>query len=191
MSEDQNGPLIEGHDYDGIQELDNPLPTWWLLTFFATIIFSFIYWIHYDVSRSGPTTSEELAARMNKWNFKQQAQVGTAPAAENIDVAALLADPQALNEGKMEYTAKCAACHGNNGEGMIGPNLTDQFWIHEKGSFADILKMIKIGVPEKGMPPWDALISPDLQVKVAGYVLSLKGSNPERAKAPEGVEVKN
>src|SRR5574343_592852 len=104
MSQDQD-LLIKGHEYDGIKEFDNPLPGWWLVTIYATIIFAFIYVIHYEFG-SGPTLAQE---------------------------------PKVLAMGAEVFTGKCASCHGNELQGLIGPNLTDKYWIHGKGKISDIV----------------------------------------------------
>ena len=91
-----------------------------------------------------------------------------------------------LETGKGHYAAKCAACHGQNGEGLIGPNLTDKYWIHSKGKAPGLLAAIRKGFPAKGMPPWEALIPKEDHVALAAYVYSLQGTNPEGGKEPQG-----
>lgn len=185
--------VIEGHDYDGIQELNNPLPAWWLGIFWATSIFGLAYYIYYEFA-GGPTLDEELQTAMSKIEAvqvaaKEDAAASGEPAAE-IDLAALAGDAEALKKGATVYGQFCAQCHGPKGEGTIGPNLTDEFWIHSKtGSAEDVVKFIKVGFPAKGMPPWEASISAEDIAKTAVYVLSLKGSNPPGAKAPQGEKV--
>jgi cytochrome c oxidase cbb3-type subunit 3 len=92
--------------------------------------------------------------------------------------------------GKENFTAKCVACHGQKGEGLIGPNLTDKYWLHGNGTRKDILVVIRAGVPEKGMPSWGALLKAEEQLSIAAYIYSLRNSNPANAKAPQGVEIK-
>ena len=189
MSDENNNstdPLLLNHEYDGIRELDYPLPGWWLATFFVTIIFGAIYWMHYDVSGSGPTLSEELAMDMAKIETLREKAAAEAPQVTEEALAAMIQDSQALEAGKAEYVAKCAACHGQVGEGLIGPNLTDSHWKNTDGTLVGMHKVLVVGVVEKGMPAWKGLIADDLLKQVAAYVASLKGSNPPNAKAAEG-----
>jgi cytochrome c oxidase cbb3-type subunit 3 len=177
---------IEGHDYDGIEELNNPLPRWWLATFWGAIIFAIAYYGYFQLG-PGPSQDETLAKRMK--SVKQaQAQAASAMNAgdENIDVQALLKDPEALAVGKKQFMEKCLPCHGANGEGTVGPNLTDDYWIHSKGDFQGILSSIRSGFPDKGMPPWGPLIPAEEQPDLAAYVMSLRGTNPPNAKPPQG-----
>jgi cytochrome c oxidase cbb3-type subunit 3 len=109
-----------------------------------------------------------------------------APAVEEIDVDAVMNDTQAMEIGKGHFDTKCMPCHGVSGEGTIGPNLTDKYWIHIDGGVEGILQSIRQGYPEKGMPPWDKLIPLEEQVPLAAYVMSLQGTNPPNAKEPQG-----
>lgn len=187
MSDDIKDPLTN-HDYDGIQEYDNPLPTWWLTTFFATIIFAFIYFLHYQFG-GGETLTQELDVAMKNL---EQAAVQHAPAqTESEDILTeTMKDPKLASLGATAFETKCASCHGPKLEGLIGPNLVDNFWIHGKGTRMDILTTIRKGVPEKGMPPWESLLSKDEVYGLTAYIVSKKGSTPENAKAPQGEEVK-
>lgn len=179
---------IAGHEYDGIQELDNPLPMWWLVTFFGTIIFAFIYWIHYQAGGGGLSSNEELKSDMAAIEASKPAPSQGSDA--QVDLNALIGDATALSQGKTVFAARCAACHGPNGEGQIGPNLTDNYWIHGGGQIADVIQVVKTGVTAKGMPAWETMISGAEINSVAAYIVSLKGSNPANAKAAEGTEVK-
>jgi cytochrome c oxidase cbb3-type subunit 3 len=190
MSSDdlKNEPLLN-HEYDGIRELDYPLPAWWLATFFVTIIFSSLYWLHYEVSEAGPSLSEELKVAMDEIRGLQQKAEQTAPSVTEEALAAFIQDTAAIEAGKAEYIAKCAACHGLEGGGMIGPNLTDNHWKNSDGTLVGIHKTLVVGVPEKGMPAWKGLISDETIKHVTAYVATLKGTNPPNAKAPEGTLV--
>lgn len=182
-----NDPLTD-HEYDGIQEYDNPLPTWWLWTFFLTIIFAFLYFIHYEFG-GGPTLKQELEVAMLNL---EKAAVQHAPAvteSEDLLIEAMK-DPKLSELGAAAYTSKCAACHAPQLGGLIGPNLTDNFWLHGKGTRMEIATLIRKGVPEKGMPPWESMLSKDEVYGLTAYILSKKGSNPANAKAPQGDEVK-
>ena len=173
----------DNHNYDGIVELDNPLPNWWLATFMGTIIFAFLYALHY-MTGSGPTLAEEFAADM-----KSLPQV-----TEKIWTEEELTPPfnssEKVASGKAIFTGKCAACHGNEGQGVIGPNLADKFWIHGKGTRAEIIQLIKKGVVSNGMPAWGEVLSESELVEVAAYAYSLRTTNPANPKAPQGTEIK-
>jgi len=182
-----NDPLTD-HEYDGIQEYDNPLPTWWLWTFFLTIMFAFLYFIHYEFG-GGPTLTQELAVAMKNI---EAAAVQHAPAVTESEemLAEAMKDPKLMELGGAAYTGKCAACHGPQLGGLIGPNLVDNFWLHGKGTRMDVTNVIRKGVPEKGMPPWESMLSKDEVYGLTAYILSKKGSNPANAKPPQGEEVK-
>lgn len=172
------------HEYDGIREYDNPLPSWWLMTFLGAIIFSFNYFIHYTWG-GGQTQDQELAMHLEAlpkalekiWN-------------ENELVGKIDGNEMVMN-GKMVFDSKCAACHGQEGQGVIGPNLTDRFWLHGQGQRKDIIHIIAKGVVEKGMPAWDGMISENEMLAVTGYVFSLKGKSPSNPKEPQGQEITN
>jgi len=192
MSKRKFDKPIAGHEYDGIKELNNPLPKWWLATFFGTIIFAFFYFGYFQLGHA-PSQDERLAASLARiQGVKEQAATEAAaetPAhetAENVDVEALEHDPKVLAIGKAQFDSKCMPCHGAHGEGIIGPNLTDKYWIHSKGDLQGILESFRKGFPDKGMPPWGELIPPDEHIPLAIYVMSLQGTNPPNAKAPQG-----
>lgn len=194
MSDTKGGDNFEGlgkllnHNYDDIRELDNPLPGWWLVTFYATVIFSLGYYAYYEFM-GGPTLDEELSTAMQKIEATVQ-QTQPSGDAGATDFNALLADTAAMAKGKEHYDGKCAACHGPQGQGLIGPNLTDTFWIHGDGSMASMHPVVANGVLEKGMPAWTAVIPPAELNAVVAYVHTLKGTNPPNPKAPQGNEVK-
>jgi cytochrome c oxidase cbb3-type subunit III len=180
------GELIEGHEYDGIKELDHPLPRWWLNLFYATIIFSVGYVGYYEFL-GGPTHQQQLDRAMQKITKNQNlANLKAEQENSNIDVQSLLNDKDVLAVGEQAYLQTCAACHSAKGEGLIGPNLTDKYWLHSKGDFQGILTSILKGFPEKGMPPWEAIIPKEKHAPLAAYVISLQGTNPPNAKAPQG-----
>lgn len=179
MSQDQE---IKGHSYDGITEYDNPLPTWWLATFMATIIFSFLYFVHYELG-GGATLKDELKVSMKELESLKPA--ATVVESEE-DLQKSLKDPNLMNLGMASFQSKCAACHGPELQGLIGPNLTDKHWIYGKGHLQDIVTVIRKGVPEKGMPAWEAILKNDEVISLAAFIYSKKGSNPKNAKAPQG-----
>ncbi len=180
--------IIPNHEYDGIHELDNPLPSWWLMTFYITIVFAAIYFAHYILG-DGPTLKEELNKEMAARELLLwQKPKTTLPSEEKL--LAMAKDPEKIKNGAVVFQAKCVSCHGSKGEGMIGPNLTDNFWIHGKGTLTDITQDIQGGFAEKGMPAWGAVLKEDELYSVASYIYSLKGSKPANAKAPQGEEIK-
>ena len=187
MSNQENDELTN-HDYDGIQEYDNPLPTWWLATFLATIIFSFLYFIHYQFG-GGVNLQQELQAKMTEIESLQANKKVNSPKNQVTEETYLKAalDNQVLAQGKAIYDGKCAACHADQGQGLVGPNLTDNYWIHGQGQLVQIADVISVGVPEKGMPPWGTMLKADEMLSLVAYVHSLHGKNPANAKAPQGV----
>lgn len=178
---------VLNHDYDGIKEYDNPLPNWWLATFYITIVFAFGYYIYYQLG-SGKNLAQEFADDMQSIKMVQAQNKG--PEVNDTDLQAKFADTTVIAAGKDVYMKNCLACHGDAGQGLVGPNLADNFWLHGKGTPADILNVIKTGVLDKGMPAWDATLKADEQLATAAFVYSLKGTNPPGAKAPQGEEVK-
>lgn len=177
--------LIEDHEYDGIQELNNPLPGWWLMTFYICIIFAVIYFAYYQLF-GGPTLDQELSSQMSSIIKEQKKTEAAQGVKSQADYAVLLSNPEAIAKGKAEFMAKCMPCHGDKGQGIIGPNLTDNYWIHGDGTIPAILTVMNTGVPEKGMPSWKGVIPTDLQDDVAAYVYSIHGTNPPGAKTPQG-----
>tara|TARA_B100001248_G_scaffold259870_1_gene246806 strand:- start:6122 stop:6694 length:573 start_codon:yes stop_codon:yes gene_type:complete len=183
---DDEKEILLDHDYDNIQELDNPLPKWWLLTFYGTIIFSVFYYAYYELG-SGPSLSEELREDMQVVEAKMREADRKAEA--NIDWQALAKDPEALAVGKSIYDKNCASCHAAQGQGLIGPNLADNYWIHGDGSMPEIAKILKKGVLEKGMPPWQEILKPEELQATTAYVYNMIGTNPPNPKAPQGEKI--
>lgn len=172
------------HNYDGIKELDNSLPPWWVAMFYITIFLGVIFLGYYHVL-GGPSQSDEYEAEVK---VAEQAKAAfAATQANNIDEDNLEAstDEKELAIGKTVYTTNCVACHGANGEGGVGPNLTDEFWLHG-GGITNVFKTVKNGVPEKGMIAWSAQLKPSDIYKVSSYILTLQGSNPANGKEPQG-----
>ena len=185
VSANESGLLLD-HDYDGIQELDHPLPRWWLSLFYATILFSILYAVHYMLG-TGPSLREELAADMAEIEALKIVKT-SAPLAGTEDeiLAAIATQPEKISLGKAVFTGKCAACHGDQGQGTIGPNLTDDHWLHGTGKASEIAATVRAGVPEKGMPPWGPVLSSDELLNVTAFIVSIRGTNPPGAKEPQG-----
>lgn len=175
--------MLTDHEYDGIKEFDYPLPDWWLFTFLATIMFGFFYFIHYELS-DGQSIAQELKADMTAIESIKK----SAPSAGDSEdeLQKLLASAASVEEGRAIFGAKCAACHGPQLQGLIGPNLVDDFWIHGKGKLADIVSVIRKGVLDKGMPSWEGQLKDNEIKAVTVFVASQKGSNPPNPKAPQG-----
>ncbi|MBX9783585.1 MAG: c-type cytochrome [Chitinophagaceae bacterium] len=174
-----------GHNYDGIRELNNRLPAWWLYGFYGCILFAAIYLWRYHVSHSAPSSREEYTMAMQTGEEQKQAYL--AKAANNIDenTVAMISDKDQLDAGKAIFLQVCSACHGKEGQGGVGPNLTDDYWLHG-GSIKDIFKTIKYGVVEKGMKSWKDDYSPKQIALLASYIRTLKGTNPPNPKEKQG-----
>jgi len=182
---DKESDIDLGHDYDGIRELDNRLPPWWVYTFYITIVVGLGYLYVYHFSDIGYSQEEEYNIAMEIG--EQQKADYAARQANAIDEKNLMAytDAASLQVGHDVFVANCAACHGQEGQGGVGPNMTDKYWIHG-GSTKSIYKTIKNGVPEKGMIAWSSQMQPATILKVASYIETLQGTNPPNAKGPQG-----
>ena len=190
MSAPRDEDRLLDHKYDDIQEYDNPLPTWWTVLFVATIIWAVAYFLNVIPgvgSGKGKIANydAEMAAAAEKFGTPEQQQ---AAAIDESAVTAALADPAKLEMGKTTFTTTCVACHNADGGGNIGPNLTDDYWIHG-ATHKDILTTITNGVPDKGMPTWSAVLKPEQLTSVAAYVTTLHGTHPAKPKEPQGVKV--
>lgn len=175
-----------GHDYDGIRELDNRLPPWWLYGFYLTIIFAGIYLYRYHVAKSAPLSKEELAISLEQAAADKEDYLKKSANKVDENTVVYLTAPADHEEGQKIFTTICAACHLADGGGSVGPNLTDNYWIHG-GGIKDIFKTIKYGYPEKGMKSWKDDYSPTQIAQLASYVKSLVGTKPAKAKEPQGV----
>jgi cytochrome c oxidase cbb3-type subunit III len=183
LSEEKD--LIMEHEFDGIHELDNPPPAWFMYLFYGTIVIGVAYFLSYHVFNIAPLQDEEYKTEMAVASKAKEAFL--AKSANNIDESSvkLSADATVISEGKAIFTASCAPCHGAAGQGVVGPNLTDDYWLHG-GDISDVFKTIKYGVTAKGMPNWDKQLSPKQLSDVSNYVKSLKGTNPPNAKEAQG-----
>ena len=186
VSIDKEQDVQLDHDYDGIKELDNSLPPWWIYGFYFTILFAGVYMYRYHISKSSPLQVEELA--IEKIQAEKDKVAFMATLANNVDETSIAYNPTAelLAEGKVIFVKNCVSCHGPEAQGAsIGPNLTDEYWIH-KGGIKDIFKTIKNGVQEKGMIPWGQQLSNAQIAAVATFIKSLQESHPTNPKAPQG-----
>lgn len=182
--EEEHDVMLD-HDYDGIKELDNVLPPWWVNLFYLTIIFAFVYLVRFHVFNDYDQASE-FETEMSIAKAEVEKYKLTAPDLMDKEKVTLLTDATALAEGKSIFETKCVACHKSDGGGSIGPNLTDNHWILG-GGIKNVFNTIMEGGREgKGMVPWKTEIKPSDIQKVASYVLSLQGTNPKDGKTPEG-----
>lgn len=173
-----------GHDYDGIRELDNKLPPWWLYGFYFTIIFGVIYFYRFNISHTGLSSAQEYERSVEIANKSKEAFLKKSGNKVDENTVTLLTDPALLSKGEANFQQLCAVCHGKKGEGLVGPNLTDNYWIYG-GSIKDVFKTIKYGT-NKGMQSWKENLSAEKIAQVASYVKSLGGTKVENGKAPEG-----
>ena len=174
-----------GHNYDGIRELDNRLPPWWLAIMYGTMIFAVGYMYYYHWSGNEWSSAKEYEMEMEVAEEEKERFLARMANAVDENSVTLLNDEKSLADGLAIYTANCLVCHGSQGEGLVGPNFADQYWIHG-GDIKDLFKVIKYGVPEKGMISWKSQLRPADMQKVASYILSFQGTNPPNQKAPEG-----
>jgi len=167
-----DAPLLD-HDADGIKELDNNLPRWWVWLFNLSIVFSAIYLLYYHVLGKG----ELQAAAYEKEMAVGDVIKGKAMAEFEATLGTLQpsTDEVTLAKGQSVYAVSCLPCHRDDGGGLVGPNLTDDYWIHGP-QFSDNLKTIWNGVPEKGMVSWKGLLKPDEIKAVASYIYTLRGA---------------
>lgn len=182
---EKEADILLEHDFDGIRELDNDLPPWWKYLFYVTMVFGVIYLLNYHVISKNKLMADE---------YNDEVKIADAQKAEMIKTGAfineasvtLLKDAAELERGRAIFTSNCATCHGSKGEGLVGPNLTDDYWIHG-GGIKNVFTTIKYGVQAKGMLSWQTQLSPKQMQEVASFVISLHGTNPPNAKPQEGV----
>jgi cytochrome c oxidase cbb3-type subunit III len=183
---EEEGTIMLDHEYDGIRELDNNLPPWWKYGFYLTIVFSVVYLIHYHVSKTGPLQTEEYQAQMAEGErLKAEYRKTAANLVDETNVFQLTA-ADSIGIGKNIYKEKCVACHKADGGGGVGPNLTDNYWLHG-GDIKSVFTTIKYGVTSKGMQAWQNDLSPVQMQAVASYILTLAGTNVPGGEPPAGI----
>ncbi|GGI24911.1 cbb3-type cytochrome c oxidase N-terminal domain-containing protein [Pedobacter mendelii] len=177
--------LVIQHSYDGIKELNNPVPAWFNFLFFGTMIFAAGYLFYYHIGGYGDLQDKEYENEVAKAQVEKAAYLEKS--ANTIDENSVKFDNSQiiLEEGKSIFTGNCVVCHGDRGQGVIGPNLTDAYWLHG-GGINNVFKTIKYGVPEKGMISWEKNLTSKQISAVSNFILSLSGTNPPGAKAPQG-----
>lgn len=182
---DDEESIMLHHEYDGIKELDNHLPPWWLWLFYLNIIFAVVYLMYYNVTGIGATQLEEYEAELiYAENFKADLEKRMASEFNENDVK-FLQEEDKIAAGKDLYNTNCVVCHRADMGGGIGPNLVDDYWLHG-GSPTEIYLVIKNGVLDKGMLAWKDQMTPYQMQNIMSYILTLQGSNPENAKEPQG-----
>ena len=173
------------HEFDGITELDNPTPPWFNWLFAASIVFAVGYFLSYEVLGWGPDQIQEYQTEMRVAKVERDAYLAKSSGNVDENTVKESKDAGVISSGKAIYDANCTACHGDKLQGLVGPNLTDEYWMHG-GNVSSVFKTIKYGVPEKGMISWEKTLTPKQISDVTNYILSLKGTNPAGAKAPQG-----
>lgn len=183
---EQEADVMLDHNYDGIRELDNVLPPWWVYLFYGCVIFAVVYLVRFHVI-GDYTQDQEYQMAMDEAKVELEIYKKNSPDLVNLDNVELLADASSIAEGKKVYIDNnCIACHKANLEGNIGPNLTDDHWING-GGIKNIFKVISEGSPTNTvMAPWKEVIKPSDIQKLASYILSMQGTNPPNAKEAEG-----
>lgn len=176
--------IMMDHEFDGIRELDNTIPPWFNILFYGTIVIAFLYILNYHVFKMSGLSAEEYNDEMKVAAMQREELIRTG-AFINENTVKLMTDDATITEGKTIFNTNCTVCHGPAGGGLIGPNLTDEFWIHG-GGVVNVFKTIKYGVPVKGMISWQNQLNPKQMQAVANYILTLKGTNPANGKQPEG-----
>lgn len=178
--------VIAGHTYDGIKEYDNPMPGWWVWTFVLSVVFAILYWAGITFFDAIPTYEDSLASSRAELVERRQAYAEANPPfiADAEGLARVVADPSQVVAGAALYSTVCAACHADQGQGLIGPNLTDQYAIHPMDD-SNVYSIIANGLPEAGMPPWESAFTPEEMGQIVAYVQALR-NNPVEGKEPQG-----
>ena len=179
-------PVLD-HEYDGIREYDNPLPRWWVWMWAGSFFFSVGYFFHYHVSHNGTSVEDDYVADMAEAREAEAKQSLAEPVSED-SLSKLMANPALMSDAKGMFGLRCAPCHAANAQGLIGPNLTDNAWLHGAGKLTDIYGVVDAGVPAKGMPAWGRQLTPIELRKMVAFVGTLRGTNVA-GNAPEGTIV--
>jgi cytochrome c oxidase cbb3-type subunit 3 len=176
--------LLE-HEYDGIREYDNPLPRWWVWSFAASFVFALGYFFHYHVSHNGTSVADEYQAEVAEAQAIEAKRSLSAPVTDS-SLGGLMSDAPTMMEAKALFELRCSPCHGEQAQGLIGPNLTDNAWLHGQGGLLDIYQVVQNGVLDKGMPAWGRQLTPNELRKVVAFVGTQRGKNVP-GKAPQGI----
>jgi cytochrome c oxidase cbb3-type subunit III len=185
---DEDKPLEPmDHSYDGIQEYDHPLPRWWLTTFYMAIIFAAGYYAYFSLG-PGESVYATFLREHRKMELVRRTQESQRILSTHAEILAAVKSPERSKQGKKIFNQRCLPCHGANGQGIIGPNLVDDYWIHG-GQLTEIAMTLRNGVLEKGMPAWGPILSEVELQDLISFIRSLRGTKPEGLKPPQGVLV--
>lgn len=182
---EKEADIMIDHPHDGIYELDNRLPPWWVSMFYATIVFAFGYLFYYHYLYPEQNQLAEYTESVRKADILKADVAERQANLVNEKSVVALTDKKDLSAGQDIFIGKCAACHGQKGEGGVGPNMTDEYWLHG-GGIKNVFSTVKYGVPDKGMISWQGQLSAKEIQNVSSYILTLKGTNPPNPKAPQG-----
>jgi len=181
----QEKELMMDHPYDDIYELDNPTPPWFMGLFYGTIAFGIVYMLIFHVFDTGELQLDEYKQEVALADVQRAAYIKKVAGSINENTVAMVTDAKSLEAGKALYLQTCVACHGQQGQGGVGPNLTDEYWLHG-GSIKSVFHVLTEGVPEKGMMSWKKQLNPLQIQQVASFVLSLQGTKPAGGKEAQG-----
>ncbi len=184
-SVEEEQDIVLDHNYDGIKELDNSLPPWWVYMFYATIVFAVVYLVRFEVM-DGATPEMEYEAAVAEARIQVNKYKATSPDVFDIENVTLLTEASDLKRGKAVFNLNCASCHLADGGGAIGPNLTDKHWILGGGIKNVFNTVYNGGRDGKGMIAWNKTLKAEDIAKVSSYVISLQGTTPEKAKEAQG-----
>ncbi|QDK82174.1 c-type cytochrome [Spirosoma sp. KCTC 42546] len=184
----QEKDLMMDHEYDGIAELNNPTPPWFMGLFYSTIAFGVVYLLIFHVIGNGNIMEQEYTQEVAIAEKERAAFIKLVAGKINENTVTLINDKKGMEAGKVLFNQYCTACHGQNAEGKVGPNLTDEYWLHG-GSIKAVFHTVTEGVPEKGMISWKKQLNPLQIQQVGSYILSLQGTKPAGAKEPQGEKV--
>lgn len=182
---DKEKDILFDHGYDGIHELDNDLPPWWKYGFYITIFWALSYLVYFHVTDSGNLSLQEYQAEMDQAAAAIKARMAKNSNMVTAETVVALNDTEAISAGKGVYAQYCVACHGQLGEGGVGPNLTDEYWIHG-GGIKNVFTTVTKGVPSKGMISWKSQLSPKQIQQVSSFIITLKDTEPVNGKGPQG-----
>jgi cytochrome c oxidase cbb3-type subunit 3 len=186
--DDRREDRLLDHEYDEIREYDNPLPKWWLYILYGTILYSVLYALNIVPGiGTGQGRVASYEHEMTVAKARQQALAAQAGPVTEADLLAITHDPARLARAREKFNSTCSPCHRADGGGIIGPNLTDEYWIHG-GQPLQILTTVTQGVPDKGMPAWGQVLKPDEVADLVAYVLTLQGTHPQNPKEPQGTK---
>lgn len=185
LSEEKD--LMMDHAYDGINELNNPIPGWFMYLFYGTIIFAVGYLLNYHVFKISPLQDDEYKTEIAQAAIAKKIYLSKTASLVDENTIKQVSDPVILASGGVIYMQSCSPCHGDHAQGSVGPNLTDDYWLHG-GKINDVFKTVKYGVAAKGMPTWEKQLSPKQISDVSNFIKSLRGTSPINPKAPQGIK---